>query len=286
MLGSALFATPPHLTTRENGTAGKNAVEYTLAPNMFGNASILVSAECDDPDAHGWLRQVVNVTLVVLPVNDAPFFLYNCSAPYHIAPATVHTTCLPRCSATAPGSALACGILLPVEENCAGCALGPSPGPSPMEGCLFPLVVPGLVYATAPSDSDAVIPEAQTLTFHITPLSPSAASRLLDARFPTPTIDVASGTLSACLAPNQHGEALFNVTLSDSGGRARSGEDSSWELLTLRIIRINIRPSFSLMLPYTLSAFDEAAAPDFTYSCSGGYGCVGPPPLPEEDDAY
>ena len=28
----------------ENGTAGKYALSYTLAPNMFGNASVVIDA--------------------------------------------------------------------------------------------------------------------------------------------------------------------------------------------------------------------------------------------------
>ena len=58
------------------------------------------------------------------------------------------------------------------------------------------------------------MPEGQQLSFRVTPLDPTS---ILDAAFPAPTIDAATGTFAACLAPNTHGAAVFNVTLSDSG---------------------------------------------------------------------
>ena len=55
------------------------------------------------------------------------------------------------------------------------------------------------------------MPEGQQLSFRVTPLDPTS---ILDAAFPAPMIDAATGTFAACLAPNTHGEAVHPTPLT------------------------------------------------------------------------
>ena len=111
--------------------------------------------------------------------------------------------------------------------------------------------------------------EGQALNFSVTAIDAPAAAHILDPRHPALGIDVVTGTLFGCLAVGRHGTASFNVTLRDSGGRAFGGADESWSNLTLKVTHVNQRPSFQLVTPHVLGAFDEVAAPGFEYQCSG-----------------
>ncbi|HJT35014.1 MAG TPA: SBBP repeat-containing protein, partial [Pirellulales bacterium] len=94
--------------------------------------------------------------------------------------------------------------------------------------------------SAGPGNGDA-IPSNNTLTFNFTDTNPA-----LYAPGGFPTIDPATGNLSYTLAPDQSGSDLLTVTLSDSGGTANGGVDTSTPL-TFRInaLFVNDAPSFT-----------------------------------------
>ena len=263
--GAELFDAAPAVVASPNGTAGKHELRFAVNGNVFGNATARISAQCDDPDAHGWLRESIDVTIQILAVNDAPHFEFDCAVEYHIRPSDVHAECIGSCGGVAPRGG--CGIVLNVEENCAGCLTPESPVALP--GCDFPIVVRGFAKTVEASDSSSAMVEGQALNFSVTAIDAPAAAHILDPRHPALGIDVVTGTLFGCLAVGRHGTASFNVTLRDSGGRAFGGADESWSNLTLKVTHVNQRPSFQLVTPHVLGAFDEVAAPGFEYQCSG-----------------
>jgi len=97
--------------------------------------------------------------------------------------------------------------------------------------------VPG--WATGVS-AGAADEEGQVLTFNVTNNTNSAL-------FSTqPAIDPATGTLTYTPAANAYGSATITITLSDNGGTANSGLDTSApQTFTINVTPVNDAPSFT-----------------------------------------
>lgn len=82
--------------------------------------------------------------------------------------------------------------------------------------------------------------ETQNLTFTISTSNDALFSVL-------PAIDPATGTLTYSLAPDANGSALVYVTLSDDGGTANGGIDTTnTQSFTIIVLPVNDPPQFSL----------------------------------------
>ncbi|SDE15338.1 VCBS repeat-containing protein, partial [Aquimonas voraii] len=67
-----------------------------------------------------------------------------------------------------------------------------------------------------------------------------------------PSIDLGTGTLSFSPAADAFGSALVTVTVSDDGGTANGGVDSSTQTFTITVTGVNDAPSFTAADPATV----------------------------------
>src|SRR5262249_56873048 len=80
----------------------------------------------------------------------------------------------------------------------------------------------------------------QTLMFHVT----NANNALFSVQ---PGIDVTTGNLSYTLAADANGSATVSATLSDDGGTADGGADTSAaQTFAINVTAVNDPPSFTL----------------------------------------
>lgn len=83
----------------------------------------------------------------------------------------------------------------------------------------------------------------QTLTFNLTQTATTGGLTFLSA----PSIDPTTGTLTYEADANSNGTATFSVTLSDDGGTASGGDDTSnTRTFTITVNAVNDIPSFAL----------------------------------------
>ena len=67
-----------------------------------------------------------------------------------------------------------------------------------------------------------------------------------------PSIDLGTGSLSFTPAANAFGLALVSVTVSDDGGVANGGDDSTTQTFTITVTGVNDAPSFTAVDPATV----------------------------------
>lgn len=102
-----------------------------------------------------------------------------------------------------------------------------------------PLTVPGFATSIAAGPTDEA---GQALTFNITGNSNPSL-------FATGPSIAADGTLSYTAAPNAFGLATINITLSDNGGLANGGVDTSVvRTFTINVSAVNDAPTFTVGL--------------------------------------
>jgi hypothetical protein len=115
-------------------------------------------------------------------------------------------------------------------------ALPGSPGQTVLEDA-GAQTVSGFATAMSAGPSDE---SAQTLTFDVT----NNSNSLFSAQ---PDIDETTGDLTFTPAANRNGSATVSVKISDNGGTANSGDDTSGtQTFTITVTAVNDEPSFTL----------------------------------------
>lgn len=100
-----------------------------------------------------------------------------------------------------------------------------------------PVTVAGWATGISPGPADEA---GQTLTFNVTANTNAALFSVAPAVNPT------NGNLTYTLAPNANGVATISLTLSDNGGTANGGQDTSAaQTFTITVTAVNDVPSFT-----------------------------------------
>ncbi|MBW1297360.1 Ig-like domain-containing protein [Aquimarina litoralis] len=118
-------------------------------------------------------------------------------------------------------------------------------------------------FATGMDDGDS---GAQTLTFNVS----NDNNALFSVQ---PTIDIVTGNLTYTTADNANGVATVTVSLSDNGGTANGGVDTSAnQIFTITINAINDAPSFDIPVGTTVttSEFITGQIPSFATNIDDG----------------
>jgi hypothetical protein len=192
-----------------NGT-----LRFHATPRRFGVVPYHVTLTDD-----GNLSTTKLMCLAVLPVNQPPSF--------SLRHALVHVI------ESHDGGAVAC-------DACVGIAYDLDAGPLEQHQTLSFSIAPQ--EARIPS-----LPHVRWTGVTEAEISNSGGALQLFEDGASPSIDITTGTLSFRLQAGRYGKVRFAVTLTDSGGVERGGQDSVGLELVLDVLPVNDAPTFVIV---------------------------------------
>ena len=233
---------------------------FSLMPHQNGRQAFsLYLSDDGGVDLNGVDRSIPQTFyVVVLPVNDPPFYALNCSASSAL-------TCQGMCGDDA--SEDTCVLDIIVDEGCADCAsLGTVAG---CDDGQPGVLISGFASSIRPSwSSDAIDEVNQTMAFSF-----EFAEGDVDILSQV-SVDAITGALTFCPSSERNGELSFKLWLLDNGGNGNGGM-ANWSSTTVHftVRAINDAPSFELLSP-TVGFINEdsgsSAMPGFATHLSSG----------------
>lgn len=246
--GESAFSLDPDMLVVSTPDGNSADLYFEPASDVFGNFTVEVAAEDDGGvKRHGENRsEAQNLTVVILPVNDPPVFSLFCTGDSSEGPN--QDKCF-ETSEEEEGEGAGGEVSIVVRENCVDCLAGSIASALPVElaGCVKPFVLQGFATNISAHPRNASNEAGQILSFTVEAVERLNGTVALFTPGGAPRIDARTGTLTFCLAPDVDGNASFLVKLTDDGGTARGGANTSTTnvTLTVRVRDVNVAPSFS-----------------------------------------
>eukprot|EP00960_Hanusia_phi_P069869 767181-Hanusia_phi.AAC.2 len=220
---NTVFEEPPVMSI--DGT-----LSFKLLPNVFGNISLSLTLKDDGGTENGGIdiSDSKEISISIKPRNNQPSFKLNCPQEQWTL------NCSKDCTSNISHG---CFAKIKISENCIDC----EPSDRIIDGCSRHYFIQSFATDIFASAQNLESERNQILSFQFAP-----SSNELFKDFGTPQLSP-EGSLSFCLAQDKHGTAIFQVSLSDSGGTANGGIDSVGPIsLTIRVEPVNQPPSFKV----------------------------------------